>query len=134
MPRLKLQNDLRTTALQAIAGLAVLAGAVLAFQQLTADRQQATATQELTRQGQASERFTRASTSSAATGPRSGWAASMGWSRSPGRHPTTAWPRPRCWSPTCTAPAHDQPTPHQPAIRASHGAAARRAHPRCRPR
>jgi phage shock protein PspC (stress-responsive transcriptional regulator) len=58
--RLKLQNDLRTTALQAIAGLAVLAGAVLAFQQLTADRQQATATQELTRQGQASERFTRA--------------------------------------------------------------------------
>jgi hypothetical protein len=58
--RLKLQNDLRTTALQAIAGLAVLAGAVLAFQQLTADRQQATATQELTRQGQVSERFTRA--------------------------------------------------------------------------
>jgi hypothetical protein len=46
--------------LQAIAGLAVLAGAVLAFQQLTDDRQQATATQELTRQGQASERFTRA--------------------------------------------------------------------------
>ena len=42
--RLKLQNDLRTTALQPIAGLAVLAGAVLAFQQLTADRQQATAT------------------------------------------------------------------------------------------
>jgi hypothetical protein len=38
----------------------VLAGAVLAFQQLTDDRQQATATQELTRQGQASERFTRA--------------------------------------------------------------------------
>jgi hypothetical protein len=58
--RLKLQNDLRTTALQAIGGLAVLAGAVLAFQQLTADRQQAIATQELTRQGQASERFTRA--------------------------------------------------------------------------
>jgi Pentapeptide repeats (8 copies) len=58
--RLKLQNDLRTTALQAIAGLAVLAGAVLAFQQLTADRQQATATQRLTLQGQASERFTRA--------------------------------------------------------------------------
>jgi uncharacterized protein YjbI with pentapeptide repeats len=58
--RTKLQNDLRTTALQAIAGLAVLAGAVLGFQQLTEDRQQATATQELTRQGQASERFTRA--------------------------------------------------------------------------
>jgi hypothetical protein len=58
--RVKLQNDLRSTALQAIGGLAVLAGAVLAFQQFTADRQQATATQELTRQGQASERFTRA--------------------------------------------------------------------------
>jgi Pentapeptide repeats (8 copies) len=58
--RLKLQNDLRTTALQAIAGLAVLAGAVLAFQQLTEDRQQATDTRELTLQGQASERFTRA--------------------------------------------------------------------------
>jgi hypothetical protein len=58
--RLKLQNDLRTTALQAIAGLAVLAGAVLGFQQLTEDRQQAAADRELTRQGQASERFTRA--------------------------------------------------------------------------
>jgi hypothetical protein len=56
----QLQNDLRTTALQAIGGLALLAGAVLAFQQLTADRQQAVATQGLTRQGQASERFTRA--------------------------------------------------------------------------
>jgi uncharacterized protein YjbI with pentapeptide repeats len=58
--RVKLQNDLRTTALQAVAGLAVLAGAVLGFQQLTEDRQQATATRELTLQGQASERFTRA--------------------------------------------------------------------------
>jgi Pentapeptide repeats (8 copies) len=65
--RLKLQNDVRTTALQAIAGLAILAGAVLGFQQLTEDRRQATATQkqalaaqELTRQGQASQRFTRA--------------------------------------------------------------------------
>jgi uncharacterized protein YjbI with pentapeptide repeats len=58
--RLKVQNDLRTTALQAIAGLAVLAGAVLGFQQLTEDRQQAAADRELTRQGQASERFTRA--------------------------------------------------------------------------
>jgi uncharacterized protein YjbI with pentapeptide repeats len=58
--RVKLQNDLRTTALQAIAGLAVLAGAVLGFQQLTEDRQQATAARELALQGQASERFTRA--------------------------------------------------------------------------
>jgi hypothetical protein len=58
--RLKLQNDLRATALQAVAGLAVLAGAVFAFQQLTDDRQQANATRELTLQGQASERFTNA--------------------------------------------------------------------------
>jgi len=58
--RLKLRNDLRTTALQAIAGLAVLVGAVVAFQQLTEDRQQAAADRDLTRQGQASERFTRA--------------------------------------------------------------------------
>jgi pentapeptide repeat protein len=58
--RLKLQNDLRTTALQAIAGMAVLAGAILTFQQLSEDRQQSAATRELTLQGQASERFTRA--------------------------------------------------------------------------
>lgn len=58
--RLKLRNDLRTTVLQAIAGLAVLAGALVAWQQLAEDRYQANATQELTRQGQASERFTRA--------------------------------------------------------------------------
>jgi uncharacterized protein YjbI with pentapeptide repeats len=58
--RTRLQNDLRTTALQAIAGLAVLAGAVLGFQQLGEDRQQATAARKLTLQGQASERFTRA--------------------------------------------------------------------------
>jgi uncharacterized protein YjbI with pentapeptide repeats len=56
----KLRNDARTTALQALGGLAVLAGAVLGFQQLTEDRHQATATRQLTLQGQASERFTRA--------------------------------------------------------------------------
>jgi hypothetical protein len=58
--QVKLHNDLRTTALQAIAGLAVLAGAFLGFQQLSEDRQQAAADRELVRQGQASERFTRA--------------------------------------------------------------------------
>jgi Pentapeptide repeats (8 copies) len=65
--RTKLRNDARTTILQALAGLAVLAGAVLGFQQLTEDRRQATATQrqainaqELTRRGQAGERFSRA--------------------------------------------------------------------------
>jgi hypothetical protein len=56
----KLRNDLRTTALQAIAGLAVLAGAIVAFQQVSSDRQQAAEDRKLTRQGQASERFTRA--------------------------------------------------------------------------
>jgi uncharacterized protein YjbI with pentapeptide repeats len=58
--RVKLRNEVRTSALQAVAGLAVLAGALLGFQQLTEDRQQATATRELSLQGQASERFTRA--------------------------------------------------------------------------
>ncbi|WP_079148511.1 pentapeptide repeat-containing protein [Streptomyces agglomeratus] len=58
--RLRLQNDLRTTALQAVGGLAVLAGAVLAFEQLREDGDQAADAQTLTRQGQASERFTRA--------------------------------------------------------------------------
>ncbi|MEU4197809.1 pentapeptide repeat-containing protein [Kribbella sp. NPDC026611] len=58
--RLKLQNDLRSTALQTLAAVAVLAGAVLAFEQLAEDRRQATVTQDLTRQGQTSERFTRA--------------------------------------------------------------------------
>ncbi|MFC3736784.1 pentapeptide repeat-containing protein [Paractinoplanes deccanensis] len=58
--RLKLQNDMRGTALQSIAGLAVLAGAVIALQQLGDDRQQAREAQELTRQGQVSDRFSRA--------------------------------------------------------------------------
>ena len=50
---LKRQDDLRATAVQAFVGLAVLSGAVLAYQAATADR-------GLSRQGQASERFTRA--------------------------------------------------------------------------
>ena len=58
--RTKLRNDVRTTALQAVAGLAVLAGAVLAFQQFTEDRRQAADTHELTIQAQASQRFTQA--------------------------------------------------------------------------
>jgi hypothetical protein len=58
--RTKLQNDVRTTILQAIAGLAVLVTAVLGFQQLTQDRQQTAITRDLTLSGQASERFTEA--------------------------------------------------------------------------
>lgn len=61
--RVRLRNDIRTRALQAIAGLAVLAGAVLAFQQLAEDREQAASDRAqlaeqltLTRQGQASAR------------------------------------------------------------------------------
>jgi hypothetical protein len=55
-----LRNELVITALQPVAVLAVLAGAFLAFQQLTEDRQQTLADRVLTRQGQAGERFTRA--------------------------------------------------------------------------
>jgi hypothetical protein len=51
--RLKHQDDLRTSVVQALVGVAVLGGAFLAYQAATADR-------GLTRQGQASERFTRA--------------------------------------------------------------------------
>jgi uncharacterized protein YjbI with pentapeptide repeats len=58
--RTKLRNDLLGTALQFTVALAVLAGAIVAFLQLTDDREQAAASRELTRQGQASERFTRA--------------------------------------------------------------------------
>jgi len=65
--RLRLRSDLRNGALQTLAVVAVLAGAVLGFrqlalgfQQLSEDRSNAAADRELTRQGQASERFTRA--------------------------------------------------------------------------
>jgi hypothetical protein len=44
--RAKLRNDVRTTAVQGIVGIAVLASAVLGFQQLTEDRQQARITQD----------------------------------------------------------------------------------------
>jgi uncharacterized protein YjbI with pentapeptide repeats len=58
--RLRLRHDLRNGALQTLAVVAVLAGAMLGFQQLAEDRSNAAADRELTRQGQASERFTRA--------------------------------------------------------------------------
>ncbi len=65
--RLRLRSDLRNGALQTLAVVAVLAGAALGFrqlalgfQQLAEDRSNAAADRELTRQGQASERFTRA--------------------------------------------------------------------------
>lgn len=58
--RVRLRNDLRNGALQLLVALAVLAGAALGFQHLTADRDQAAADRELARQGQASSRFTQA--------------------------------------------------------------------------
>jgi uncharacterized protein YjbI with pentapeptide repeats len=58
--RLRLRHDLRNGTLQTLAVVAVLAGAVLGFWQLAEDRSDAAADRELTRQGQASERFTRA--------------------------------------------------------------------------
>ena len=62
--RTRLRNDLRSGPLQLLTALltvlAVLVGAWLGFQQLTEDRDQAIQDRQLTRQGQASERFTRA--------------------------------------------------------------------------
>jgi hypothetical protein len=51
--RLKLQNDVRTTLLQGLGGLAVLAGAVFAYRQLQTGRDQLQTAQ----QGQVTERF-----------------------------------------------------------------------------
>jgi uncharacterized protein YjbI with pentapeptide repeats len=58
--RTRLHYDLRNGVLQLLTVLAVLAGAGLGFQQLTEDRDQARQDRQLTRQGQAGERFTRA--------------------------------------------------------------------------
>jgi hypothetical protein len=54
--RRKLQNDARTTFLQGLGGLAVLAGAYVAYRQLTNSREQLRVAQ----QGQITERFTHA--------------------------------------------------------------------------
>ena len=72
--RLKAENDLRTTLLQGLAGLVLLAGAIATWRQLHLGRQQLHATQtqmqstleqsseelRLNREGQVTERFTRA--------------------------------------------------------------------------
>jgi Pentapeptide repeats (8 copies) len=65
--RLKLQNDARTTLLQGLAGLAVLGGAYFTFRQVQHGRQQLAHTiessreqQDLAREGQVTERFTKA--------------------------------------------------------------------------
>jgi len=58
--RLRLRHDLRNGRFQTLAVIAGLAGAVLGFWQLADARSAAVADRELTRQGQASERFTRA--------------------------------------------------------------------------
>jgi uncharacterized protein YjbI with pentapeptide repeats len=54
--RLKLQNEVRTTLLQGIGGLAVLIGAFFTYRQVQTGRQQL----EVAQQGQVTERFTRA--------------------------------------------------------------------------
>ena len=65
--RLKLQNDVRTTLLQGLGGLAVLLGALFTYRQVQTSRRQLDHTiqadraqHELDRQGQITERFTRA--------------------------------------------------------------------------
>jgi hypothetical protein len=62
--RLKLQNDARTTLLQALGGLLVLgtaaAGAFTAWRQLQDNRLQQQRNEELTREGQVTERFSKA--------------------------------------------------------------------------
>jgi Pentapeptide repeats (8 copies) len=58
--RTRLHHDLRNGPLQRLTVLAALAVAVVGFQQLAEDRHQASQDRQLTRQGQASERFTRA--------------------------------------------------------------------------
>jgi hypothetical protein len=65
--RLKLQNDVRTTLLQGLGGLAVLVGAFFTYRQVQTNRRQLDHTiessrqqHELDRQGQITERFTRA--------------------------------------------------------------------------
>jgi hypothetical protein len=58
--RIRLQHDLGNGPLQWLTVLAALAVAVAGFQQLAEDRDRASQDRQLTRQGQASERFTRA--------------------------------------------------------------------------
>ncbi|WP_433305419.1 hypothetical protein ACQP2F_18015 [Actinoplanes sp. CA-030573] len=58
--RLKLQNEVRNTAIQTVTALAVLAGAVVAFEQVQETNRQAQLARELTVRSQANERFTQA--------------------------------------------------------------------------
>jgi Pentapeptide repeats (8 copies) len=58
--RLKLQNDARTTLLQGLGGLAVLVGVYFSYQQLQHSIQAFREQHELDRQGQITERLTRA--------------------------------------------------------------------------
>ncbi|HZD71215.1 MAG TPA: pentapeptide repeat-containing protein [Actinomycetes bacterium] len=58
--RLKLQNDIRASLLQAVGGAAVIVGIFFTWQQLQTDRDQLRQQLAVTRQGQVAERFTRA--------------------------------------------------------------------------
>ena len=58
--RLKLQNDVRTTLLQGLGGVAVFVGAYFTWRQLQHNIQSSREAHDLERQGQITERFTRA--------------------------------------------------------------------------
>jgi hypothetical protein len=58
--RLKLQNDARTTVVQALGGLVVAVGAVFTYRQLQHNIRSSRDSHDLERQGQIAERFTRA--------------------------------------------------------------------------
>ena len=55
--RLKLQNDIRSTIFQAIAGLAVFVGVFVAWQQIQSDRSQSQATNTLASQEQVAQAY-----------------------------------------------------------------------------
>lgn len=58
--RLKLQNEVRTSLLQAFGGIALILGVLLTWQQFRTDRQQLQSQLALTRQGQIAERYSHA--------------------------------------------------------------------------
>ncbi len=69
---LEARNNIRSTLLQAIAGLAVGSGAIVAWRKLQDEREAGVKQRELEREGQITERLTQRSTSWAARNSRSG--------------------------------------------------------------
>jgi hypothetical protein len=83
--RLQAANSFRTAMDAGLAGLAALGGLVMASR-----------TYRLTQQGQLTDRYTKALSSSAATSWTCGLAASTPWSASPRTLPRTRRPSPTC--------------------------------------